>query len=99
MSFTLSLHRWFGFQMLPGYIGTGGCVPVYAPVFVQRVQAFKTGRGEMEVSYFNPLYAHGVQQFDVCLRVLLRAEGYLLARLENDVGGANARRGFLPRGI
>ena len=60
-------------------------------MFVQRVQAFKTGRGEMEVSYFNPLYAHGVQQFDVCLLVLLRAEGYLLARLENDVGGAETR--------
>lgn len=81
MDFSLCLHQWFGFQMLPGYVGAGACAPFFAPVFINEFKPLKTGRGELEVGYFNPLYAEGVQQFSFRLKVLVRTDSYLVARL------------------
>jgi hypothetical protein len=67
--------------MLPGY-GVERCVPFFAPVYVQRVQPLKTGKRELEIDYFNPLYPEGATNFaGERLKILLRPENYLLAHL------------------
>ena len=90
MSFTLSTERWFAFQMLPGY--AGGYAPFFAPIHVRRIQPLKTGRGELKIDYFNPFYAEGAQMFqNVRLKVLLRADHYLMARLLESPGSGGQR--------
>ena len=90
MSFTLSTGHWFAFQMLPAY--GGNYAPFFAPIHVRGIQPLKTGRGELKIDYFNPLYVEGVQLFEnVRLKVLLRADHYLMARLQESSGSGSTR--------
>ena len=91
MSFILTLHQWHGLQMLPGYVRPGGCAPFSAPVFVNGLKPLKSGRGELEVGYFNPLYPEGTQDFNVRLKVLAREEGYLIGRVLDPVNAPPTR--------
>ena len=56
--------------------------PQFSPIDVTRVAPLKTGKGILEIDFWNVCYAEGVQNFDeIRLRVLLRAENYLIGRL------------------
>jgi hypothetical protein len=67
--------------MNPGYIGER-CVPNFSPIYIRRVTPLKTGKGILEIDFFNACYAEGVQNFDgMRLKILLRGENYLIAQL------------------
>jgi hypothetical protein len=67
--------------MNPGYVGER-CVPYFSPIHVTRVAPLKTGKGIIEIDFWNVGYAEGVQNFDgIRLKILLRAENYLIGRL------------------
>jgi hypothetical protein len=79
--FSIYASRWFGWQMNPGYFGER-CVPYFSPIYVTRVTPLKTGKGILEMDFFNACYVEGVQNFDgMRLKVLLRAENYLIGHL------------------
>jgi hypothetical protein len=79
--FSIFAPGWYGWQMNPGYIGDR-CVPYFSPIHVTRVTPLKTGKGILEIDFWNVCYAEGVQNFEeVRLKVLLRAENYLIGRL------------------
>jgi hypothetical protein len=80
-SFKLVAPRWFGWQMNPGYVGQR-CVPYFSPIHVTRVAPLKTGKGIIEIDFWNVGYAEGVQNFEgIRLKILLRSENYLIGRL------------------
>lgn len=83
MPFHLHAPGWFGWQMLPGYTGER-CVPYFSPVHVKRVQPLKTGKGLLDVSFFNAFYAEGVQDFQVRLKVLHRAPNFLVGKIVDE---------------
>ena len=80
-AFNLTNNRWFGWQMLPGYFGER-CVPYCCPIYVTRVTPRKTGKGLLDLAFWNTGYAEGAQDFEVTLRMLHRASDYLVARLD-----------------
>lgn len=68
--------------MNPGYIGDR-CVPYFSTIHVTRVAPLKTGKGILEIDFWNVGYAEGVQNFEgIRLKVLLRAENYLIGHLQ-----------------
>jgi hypothetical protein len=75
---------WYGWQMLPGYTGTGSYEPYYSPIQIGSVTPLKTGRRVLKVEFFNRLYAQGVQPFTVELRILKHEPDYLIAELYED---------------
>lgn len=87
MSFQLHAPGWFGWQMLPGYVGQR-CVPYFSPIHVKRVQPLKTGKGLLEIRFFNALCAEGVQDCEMRLKVLQRASNFLVAGV---LGGDDER--------
>lgn len=72
--------RWFGWQMIPGYDGERN-VPYFSPIEVRRVTPRRTGRGVLSVAFFNALYAEGVRDFQMDLRILSHQANYLVAEL------------------
>jgi len=78
--FTLAPDCWFAWQMIPGYIGER-CVPYCSPILVRAVEPKKNGSGVMALRFLNAMYAEGVQDFELDLRILKRTENYLLAEL------------------
>lgn len=86
MGFHLHAPRWFGWQMLPGYTGSR-CVPYFSLIHLRRVTPLKTGKGLIEIAFWNPLYAEGVQDFQVRLKVLQRAENFLVGSVADDPDG------------
>jgi hypothetical protein len=81
-NFKIVAPRWFGWQMNPGYVGER-CVPYFSPIHVTRVAPLKTGKGILEIDFWNVGYAEGVQNFEgIRLKVLLRAENYLIGHLQ-----------------
>jgi hypothetical protein len=79
--FSIHASQWFGWQMNPGYFGER-CVPYFSPIYVTRLTPLKTGKGILEMDFFNACYAEGVQNFDgTRLKVLPRAENYLIGQL------------------
>lgn len=79
--FNIFAPGWFGWQMNPGYIGDR-FVPYFSPIHVTRVAPLKTGKGLLEIDFWNVCYAEGVQNFDeMRLKILLRAENYLIGQL------------------
>ena len=79
--FKIFAPGWFGWQMNPGY-GGQRCVPYFSPIHVTRVAPLKTGKGILEIDFWNVCYAEGVQNFEgVRLKILLRAENYLIGLL------------------
>lgn len=76
--YTLAADTWAAWQMFPGYLGER-CVPYCSPIWIQSVQPMKTGSGRLRLGFLNTLYAQGVQDFDVELQILKRADNYLAA--------------------
>lgn len=82
-AFKLSPGTWRSWQMLPGYFGER-MTPYCSPIYIQSVKPLKTGGGLLHLTFFNALYAVGVQDFQVHLKVLKRATNYMLADLQDD---------------
>lgn len=82
-AFALHPGTWRSWQMLPGYFGPR-MTPYCSPVYIQNVTPLKTGKGVLRLAFFNALYAEGVRDFQVELRILKRASNYLLAELPDD---------------
>ncbi len=80
---TLAPETWRSWQMLPGYFGER-MTPYCSPIFIKSVERLKTGKSLLRLKFFNALYAEGVQDFEVDLKVLKRASNYLLADLPYD---------------
>jgi len=81
-NFSIFAPGWFGWQMNPGYVGER-CVPYFSPIHVTRVAPLKTGKGILEIDFWNVCYAEGVQNFaGMRLKILLRAENYLIGHLQ-----------------
>jgi len=67
--------------MNPGYFGER-CVPYFSPIHVTCVTPLKTGKGILEMDFFDACYAEGVQNFQgMRLKLLMRAENYLIGQL------------------
>ena len=81
--FSLHAGTWGSWQMLPGYFGER-MTPYCSPIFVRRVEPLKTGKRILRVDFFNALYAQGVQDFSVDLKVIKRASNYLIAEFIDD---------------
>lgn len=80
-AFKLTANHWFGWQMFPGYFGER-CVPYCCPIYVTRVTPLKTGKGTLDLAFWNTGYAQGAQDFELRLRMLYRASDYLVARID-----------------
>ena len=89
-AFNLTNNRWCGWQMLPGYFGER-CVPYCCPIYVTRVTPRKTGKGLLDLAFWNTGYAQGAQDFEGTLRMLYRASDYLVARLDYGEDDASER--------
>lgn len=76
----LERGRWYGWQMWPGYSDS----PYASPILVHDVTPLKTGGSRLKLVFDNALYAPGVQEFELTLRVLARRATYLMAELEGD---------------
>lgn len=70
---------WYGWQMCPGY--GEGYSPYFSPILVQDVIPRKTGRGILTLVFVNKLYAEGVQDFALDLRVLKHESNYLVCEI------------------
>jgi len=66
--------------MVPGYGGARN-VPYFSPILVSAITLKKTGRGILDLRFVNALYAHGVQDMALDLRVLKHASDYLVAEI------------------
>lgn len=75
-------NAWYGWQMLPGYGDEYS--PYYSPIFIENVVPLKTGQGLLQLDYFDPLYAEGVQDFSRVLCVIDHQADYLIARLHGE---------------
>ena len=81
--FILSSGTWRSWQMLPGYFGER-MTPFCSPIYVRAVEALKSGKGLLRISFFNALYAEGAQEFELELKVIKRASNYLIVDLPYD---------------
>ena len=88
--------RWYGWLMLPGYSERGGA-PYCSPIHVSAVTPRKTGTGILGISFRNALYAQGVQDFDVDLRILTHQRDYLVGTLLYGEGGPRDRTAVISR--
>jgi hypothetical protein len=73
--------HWYGWQMLPGYVTGDNCLPYFSPIWIQEVTPRKTGKNILAVRFINVLYAEGVQDFFLDLRVLKREASYLVSEI------------------
>ena len=80
MSFTLQPQSWYGWQMIPGYMGER-CVPFCCPCHVRSVTAEKSGKGVLRWEVGITGYAEGVQVMEVRLRVMHRGRDYLIGQI------------------
>jgi hypothetical protein len=78
---TLKPAKWYGWQMLPGY--GSPYEPYFSPILVEKVTPQKSGKGWLQLHFYNAFYAEGVQGFVLRLRVLDRTDQYLIARLDD----------------
>ena len=86
--FTLEEDRWYAWQMLPGY---GEAGHYYSSIRISRVEPMKRGDGTLRLEFYNAGYAAGVRNFDLELRVLLRAQDYMIAAIEGGGSQADTR--------
>jgi hypothetical protein len=90
IKFVVSENRWFGWQMLPGYVGER-CIPYCCPIYVKKVTPKKTGKKILHISFWNTGYAQGVQDFELDMRLIHHGSDYLVAELLYDGDMANER--------
>tara|TARA_B100000965_G_scaffold402920_1_gene429940 strand:- start:12957 stop:13358 length:402 start_codon:yes stop_codon:yes gene_type:complete len=88
---TLERGRWYAWQMLPGYVNGA----YYSPIRVNEVEPLKSGQSRMKLDYLNAAYAQGVQSFKDTLRVLLRAEDYMIVVREEGQEPAKVRSAII----
>jgi hypothetical protein len=81
---------WYGWQMVPGYGGVRN-VPYFSPIRVTQVTPKKTGKKILTLSFINVLYAEGVQDFTLDMRILKHEPDYLIAELLYDAPGQEGR--------
>lgn len=79
---TLKTGKWYGWQMLPGYVSV--CMPYFSPILMHAVKPKKTGRGVLQITFTNALYAEGCQDFQVGLRIISRSEIFLIGEMLDD---------------
>jgi len=82
-SFALSPGSWNSWQMLPGYFGAR-MTPYFSPILIRRVEPLKSGKSLLRLDFFSALYAEGVQDFTLDLKILKRATNYVIADLPYD---------------
>ena len=92
--YTLSPQTWAAWQMLPGY-GGESFVPYFSPIWVRTVQPLKTGKSRLRLEFDNLFYAQGVQDFGMEIRVLKRADSYLVAEIIDGLGASTDRVAIL----
>ena len=68
--------RWYGWQMLPGYLEG---VPYFSPILLRAVSTRE--EDHLELEFLNALYTAGVQDFQISARVLLQARSYVVVEL------------------
>jgi hypothetical protein len=73
--------------MFPGYSSDAN-LPCSSPIYVQQVDPLRNGTGHLRLAFMIALYAQGVQDFTLNLRVVLRRELYMIAELDYGVGSA-----------
>jgi hypothetical protein len=88
--FTIVENKWFGWQMMPGYVGTG-FLPYCSPIFVSEVKALKTGKGIIQLKFLNAFYAVGVQDFSITMKVMKRDTNYLVGDLMDSINKSSDR--------
>jgi hypothetical protein len=66
--------------MLPGY--GDHFLPYDSPILVTSVRPEKSGKGWIELGFFNAFYASGVQGFTLRMWVLVRTDAYLIVALD-----------------
>lgn len=76
----LEPRHWYGWQMLPGYIGDG-FQPYFSPIHVHQIVPKKSGKRILRLDFFNALYAEGAKDFELDLRILKHENTYLVAEL------------------
>lgn len=77
-SFQLQENRWYAWEMLPGYSAN---LPYFSPIFIKAVKPLRSGKGILHLGFFNALYAEGVQDFSLDLKIIKRADDYLLGEI------------------
>lgn len=92
-AFALSAESWYAWQMIPGYVGEHS-VPYCSPIWVTGVTPSKTGDGTIRLRFDNVLYARGVQDFDVDMRILKREDNYLIAEFDRNRSAVISRIEF-----
>lgn len=81
----LSRH-WYGWQMMPGY--SQDYRPYYSPILVHEIIPQNTGKGILKLSFFNGMYAQGVQDFELNLQVIKHHADFMLVDLLDKSGRA-----------
>lgn len=76
----LTVGRWYGWQMLPGY--GEGYQPYFSPIYITAVRPHKAGTHRLGISFFNAHYTRGVRDFDVVARVVARRRNYRVVALD-----------------
>ena len=77
--------RWYGWQMLPGYVDS----PYFSPIRTETVKLVSSAPPTIDLRFLNALYAQGVQIFEKRLEVICSAKTYLMAReVGSDLGRA-----------
>jgi hypothetical protein len=80
MTFTLQPNRWYGWQMIPGYVGEG-CVPFCCPCWINKVLPQKSGKGILMLDAWVTGYAEGVNNGEASLKMIHRGDAYLIAQI------------------
>ncbi len=80
MPFLIRPKTWYGWQMIPGYHGDYN-VPYFSPIYVEALTPHKSGNSRLTVTFLNALYAAGVRDFSVSLRVLKRSDHYIVGEI------------------
>ncbi len=68
--------------MYPGY----SVVPYASPILINSVTPLKSGRKELDITFYNAFYAEGVRDFSTRLRVLAHHPQYLMAAIVEEAG-------------
>lgn len=71
--------------------------PYFSPIRINRVTPMKTGKGILNISFFNALYAEGVQELQIDLRILKHEENYMIADLIYDHATSSDRAALISR--
>lgn len=72
-------HRWYAWQMLPGYVDYSQ--PYYSPIYVTQVAPRRSDHSVLGLDFFNVLYLDGAQDFHLSLQILRSHNDFLVADL------------------